>query len=103
MTSKYEMWGMENIINEADSIAWDGCHKVYILMNKDQTDKMIDYEYDYLIKAKDSNPYDLLNTARSWYENSCYLKFIDVVYTNDEGTDEFYPLVAQGESIWEVV
>ena len=101
--SKYEMYGLEDIVNEADSIAWDGCHKVYILMDEKQTQQMIDYEYDYLIKAKDSNPYDMSDTVGNWYNHSCYLRFIDVVYTDENGEDEFYPLVAQGENILEVM
>ena len=100
--SKYEMYGLEDIVNEAHSIAWDGCHKIYILMDEEQTNKVISYEYEHVIQASYTNPYDLYNYVVDWYGLSCNLKFIDVVYTED-GADEFYPLVAQGESLLEVV
>ena len=102
MKTNYEMYSLEDVVNEADGIAWDGCHKIYIMMDEQQTQQMIDYEYDYLIKAKDSNPYDMFETVRDWYDKSCALKFIDVTETSDDDTD-FYPLVAQGELIWHVL
>lgn len=101
--SKYEMYGLEGVINECHSIAWDTCHKIYILMDKEQSDKIDEYEYEAHIYAKDSNPYDLLEEVREWYASSCSLKFIEVVHTNEEGEAEFYPLVAQFENIAEVM
>lgn len=101
--SKYEMYGLEDAVNECHSIAWDTCHKIYILMDAEQTEKMKGYGYEALIEATESNPYDLLELVREWYDNSCSLKFIEVVSTTEEKTDEFYPLVAQGETIFEVL
>jgi len=98
----FELYGLEEIVNECHSIAWDGCHKVYALMDAEQTQNMRDYEYEFLVESSDSNPYDLLEQITNWYESSCNLKFIDVVYTENNET-EFYALVAQGESILEVM
>ena len=101
--SKYEMYGLEDIINECHSVAWEGCHKIYILMDTYQTELVNSYDYEYVVKMSESNPYDLFELVREWYEKSCYLKFIDVVYTESNGQSEFYPLVAQGENILEVM
>jgi hypothetical protein len=30
-----------------------------------------------------------------WYEDSCSLRFIDAVFTNDDDTDKFVTVVAQ--------
>jgi len=100
---KYENYGLEGVINECHSIAWDRCHKIYILMDAEQTEKMKGYGYQALIEASESNPYDLSEMVRQWYDNSCSLKLVDVVYTVEGKRDEFYPLVAQGESILEVL
>ena len=102
MSSKYEMYGLEDVINECHSITWDECHKVYILMDAEQTEKVKGYGYELVIEMSQSNPYTMLAHIQDWYDSSCSLKFIDVVYTED-GNDEFYPLVAQGEELHEVM
>lgn len=92
---------LEELINEAHSIAYEGCHKVYINLDENQTNVMIGYGYGegstFLIKAEDSNPYDLLETVRDWYNNSCSLRLIDAIQTDDEGMDKFISVVPQGE------
>lgn len=93
--------GLEEFINEAHSIAYEGCHKIYINLDEKQTNQMIGYGYGkdgtHLIKATDSNPYDLLETVRDWYNESCVLKFIQAVQTDYFGEDKFTAIVAQGE------
>jgi len=101
MTSKYETYGLEGVINECHSIAWDECHKIYILMDAEQTEKVKGYGYEFMTEMSYSDPYTMLETVVDWYDSSCSLKFIDVVYTEND-TDEFYALVAQGESLHEV-
>jgi len=103
LSDRYEMYGLEDAVNECHSIAWDTCHKIYILMDKERTQDMESYEYEAVIYAEESNPYDLLEEVREWYESSCSLKFVEIVFTNDEGEVSFYPLVAQGEDILEVL
>ena len=95
--------GLDEFINEAHSIAYEGCHKIYISLDETQTNKMISYGYGedntYLIKAEDSNPYDLSDTIWHWYEDSCSLRFIDAVGTDYDGLDKFTTIVAQGETL----
>lgn len=94
-----KLYELEDYINRADSIAFDGCHKIYVLMDEKQTKQMIDYDYEHIISAADSNPYDLHERVRSWYDESCGLKFIQAVTTGDEA-DEFYDIVSQMEDLY---
>lgn len=88
---------LEDFINDADSIAWDTCHKIYILMHPAQTEKMREYGYEALITRDESNPYDMLETIKNWYEDSCGLRFIDAVSYDDV----FTTVVAQGEDLYD--
>jgi len=69
-------------IGEAKGIAWDTCHKIYILMDSEQVDLMRGYGYDPLITNEEMNPDDMFGLVQEWYEDSCSLRFIDAVSTN---------------------
>lgn len=90
---------LEDFINDADSIAWDTCHKIYILMSPAQTEKMREYGYEAIITMAESNPYDILETIKNWYDDSCGLRFIDAVADGDV----FTTVVAQGEDMYAYV
>lgn len=84
---------LDDIVTYAWSLSWDGCHKLYLNMDKAQHDKMIEYGYDLTII--NSNPYITTPKLEEWYENSCSLRFIDAIFTNDDNTDKFVTLVPQ--------
>lgn len=84
---------LDDIVTYAWSLSWDGCHKLYLNMDKAQHDKMIDLGYDLTII--NSNPYITTPKLEEWYENSCSLRFIDAVFTNDDNTDKFVTVVPQ--------
>lgn len=85
-------------INDAKAIAWDGCHKIYLLMDDEQVQLMREYEYDPLITSDEMSPGDMYDLVREWYDDSCGLRFIDAVTTNHEDPNRgFETLVAQGE------
>jgi hypothetical protein len=69
-------------ISEAEAIAWDNCHKIYILMDTEQVELMRGYGYDPLITNEEMNPDDMLDKVKEWYEGSCSLRFIEAVSTN---------------------
>lgn len=83
-----------------DSIAWDGCHKIYILMDSDQTDKMKGYGYTYLITRKSGA--DLDGTIEAWYRESCPLRFVQVVATDyqHEDGEVFEDVYGQFEEVY---
>ena len=70
-------------ISEAEAIAWDTCHKIYILMDSEQVKLMRGYGYDPIITNEEMNPDDMFSLVQEWYENSCSLRFIQAVSTNN--------------------
>jgi hypothetical protein len=91
-------WGaVESALCDARGIAFDGCHKIYILMDDAQMDKMRGYGYDPLISASDMNEYDMFELVQEWYEDSCGLRFVHAVHTVDGDPNEgFLNLIPQG-------
>ena len=69
-------------VGSAKGIAWDNCHKIYILMDSEQVDLMKEYGYDPLITADQMSSDEMFNQVIEWYEDSCSLRFIDAVSTN---------------------
>lgn len=84
-------------LQDAKGIAWDTCHKIYILMDDEQMTLMEEYEYDPLISSKDMTPEEMFDTVYDWYYDSCGLRFIEAVHTNREDPNEgFVTIVPQG-------
>ena len=69
-------------ISKAEGIAWDTCHKIYILMDSEQVELMRGYGYDPLITADQMSADEMFELVEDWYESSCSLRFIDAVSTN---------------------
>ena len=69
-------------INEAEAIAWDNCHKIYLLMDSEQVDLMKGYGYDPLITTDQMSADEMFLLVEDWYDSSCSLRFIDAVSTN---------------------
>lgn len=87
---------LETLINETFSLSWDGCHKLYLNMDVQQHNKMMGYGYDLTILNRD--PSITMQKLEEWYEDSCSLRFIDAVFTQDYNTDKFITVVPQS---WE--
>ena len=89
---------------EAKGIAFDTCHKIYILMDDEQMNLMKEYEYDPLISSEDMDAEEMANTVLSWYKESCGLKFIQAVSTTTNPNDGYVDVVAQfedNENYWD--
>jgi len=85
-------------VSEAKAIAFDTCHKIYLLMDNEQVELMRGYGYDPLITKEDATPDVMLATLQEWYEDSCGLRFIDAVSTNHENPNAgFETLIGQGD------
>ena len=84
---------LDTLLTYAFSVSWDGCHKIYLNMDKMQHDKMIGYGYDKTVE--NANPYITNQEVEKWYEDSCGLRFIDAVFTNEDETDKFVTVIAQ--------
>jgi len=91
-------WGkVEVAVELAKGIAFDTCHKIYVLMDDDQMAQMKEYGYDPLIAADTTTPEQMLTTIRKWYSSSCGLRFVHGVRTVDGDPNEgFIDLIPQG-------
>lgn len=90
-------------LSEAEAVAWDTCHKIYILMDSEQVELMRSYGYDPLITNEEMNPDDMFSLVQEWYEGSCGLRFIQAVSTNHINPNAgFESLISQGEDYEEV-
>jgi hypothetical protein len=85
----------------AKGIAWDTCHKIYILMDTEQVELMRSYGYgdasdpESLITSDQLDPNELAKLASSWYEKSCGLSFVTAVYSSERG---FVDIIEQFEN-----
>lgn len=90
---------VETAVGYASGIAFDGCHKIYVLMDETQVGLMREYEYEFVLTKADLRKDEMLEVLRNWYEGSCFLKFIQAVGSVPEGQDEndgFTTLIPQG-------
>lgn len=100
-------WRVAEAVMDCEGAAWDGCHKVFVLMDKDQVEKMaLEYGYgqdetSFLVTAEDSKRSDILAMVKEWYQKSCPLKFVQSIATDpgpEDGVpvDDYVNLVPQG-------
>ena len=96
-------WDVREYTDEAKAIAWDTCHKIYILMDDNQVALMREYGYgeddpNSLATVDQLSPAEMATVAMTWYKNSCGLKFINAVYSDKSiGQDGFVDVVSQFE------
>jgi hypothetical protein len=90
--------------DEAKAIAWDTCHKIYVLMDDYQVQLMREYGYgdsndpNSLITSDQLDPAEMATVVMTWFKSACSLKFINAVYTDKSiGTDGFVNIIAQFE------
>jgi hypothetical protein len=89
---------VEEALQTARGIAWDTCHKIYVLMDDEQMAQMVEYEYDPLIYADTTTPAEMLDEIIRWYEDSCALRFVEAVTTNPADPNlGFVSLISQFE------
>jgi hypothetical protein len=77
-------------LNDAVSITFDGCHKIYIALDTKSHDGFVRYDYDMILVDDKTDAMDLL---LQWWNVSCGLRFISAV-AND---DTFHRLIPQSE------
>lgn len=98
-----QVWGeVEEALTDAKAIAFDGCHKIYILLDHEQVSTTAGYGYGYdegtrLIHAIGSDKAEMLKTIKEWYNDSCGLRFVDTVETNEKNPNlGFTAIIPQG-------
>jgi hypothetical protein len=86
-------------MEDAKAIAFDTCHKIYVLMDDEQVAKMREYDYDPLYTKDEMSAGEMYETIKHWYAESCGLKFVEAVSTVEGDPNEgFETLIGQGES-----
>jgi len=83
MTTKLRLtYDVKEALKYAKGIAWDTCHKIYILMDDAQMAvSWSEYGYDPIFSSTELSTEEMFNTVEDWYANSCSLRFIDAVST----------------------
>ena len=90
-------------VMDARLIAFDGCHKIYLAMDDEQADW---FRENYngtscTDRTFEGTPKEMMRTLRTWWDESCGLKFISAVTTNHADPNAgFMSLISQGEA-WE--
>jgi hypothetical protein len=96
MNEKFDL--VKERVVDAKAIAWDTCHKIYLLMDDEQVELMREYGYDPLITKEEATSEQMLTTLQKWFDDSCDLRFIDAVSTNKENPNAgFETLIGQFE------
>lgn len=103
-TTMEDYWDdVKREVEYAKSISFDGCHKIYLAMDDTQA-KWFKENYN----GEDCGDMTFEGTAdemfallQKWYQDSCELKFIQSVTTNEADPNEgFQNLIPQGAE-WE--
>jgi hypothetical protein len=94
MKTKTELFDkVEAAIDDAILIAWDGCHKMYLAMDATQA-AWFRAEYPHVVQ---DSPDRMLDTLLEWWDESCWLKFVNAVWTNEDDPNAgFVSLIPQG-------
>jgi DNA primase large subunit len=92
---------VETALETAKGIAFDTCHKIYVLMDEDQVELMREYEYDEIRSIADISKESMLELLKDWYASSCSLRFIQSVRTTspDDEDSGYDDLISQFEEI----
>lgn len=80
-------------IDEALSISWDGCHKIYLALDETEATWFAEnYEHTYV---GDRN--FMMNKIVEWWDESCFLRFVSGVRHNSVDPNlGFVQIVEQG-------
>lgn len=88
---------VEDYTEKSSGIAFDGCHKIYVLMDIEQLREMRRLDYANIRSKVEIGSREMLETLKKWYQESCSLKFIEAVETNIEDPNKgFTTLIEQG-------
>jgi hypothetical protein len=91
---------VEDHIGQAILVAWDGCHKIYLALDEAEADYFREYygqnaSGGSVVVEADADT--MLATVVRWYENSCGLKFVSGVVSNEADPNAgFTQIVEQG-------
>lgn len=89
---------VDEFVDASAGIAWNGCHKIYVLRDAAEVERVREMGYgkrDSALISRAEQPHiDLNLRVQEWYEESCGLRFIDATRVVEDKT-EFTTLIAQ--------
>lgn len=89
---------LDSFTENAKAIAWDECHKIYVLMDDEQVELMRSYGYDTLITSDEMTPSEMSQKVMEWFGDSCSLRFISAVHTDHNDPNAgFTDIISQFE------
>jgi hypothetical protein len=97
-------WKVREYTDEAKGIAFDTCHKIYVLMDDEQVALMRSYGYgeddpNAIATSDQLDPAEMATVVTTWFERSCGLKFITAVSSDKSfGEDGWLNIISQFET-----
>ena len=83
---------IESTLDKAVSITWEGCHKIYITLDMETHDQLIEFGYKMVaVEDKAGALPEALNKLWEWWSASCGLRFINAI----EGKSTFSDVIPQ--------
>lgn len=79
----------------ARAIAWDECHKIYILKDEAQLQKIIGYKYPEIVTSEQLDEEQMLIQLNEWWDESCSLRLVNSIESGEHGSDIFNQIIAQ--------
>ena len=85
---------VEDAIQSAHLVAYDGCHKIYLAMDEVEATWFRD-NYEFIVE---DTPEVMFEAVVGWFEDSCSLRFVSaVVHNADNPNAGFTTLISQFE------
>jgi hypothetical protein len=91
---------LDDFTATAKAIAFDTCHKIYVLMDDQQVELMREYGYDALITSDEMTPRQMSDKVAEWYSQSCGLRFISAVATVPINQGDGFTSIVSQEDGW---
>jgi len=92
MTDRWD--DVHTALDDSLAITWDGCHKIYLLLDMEQVTEFESYGYEpYGVDDTD----EAFDIVKGWFAQSCFLRFVQAVATNHDDPNAGYRnLIPQG-------
>ena len=86
------------VVDGCEGIAWDRCHKIYIMRDRVALERIIEWGSYTVVDADDANGEVMYNTLVKWWQESCELRFIQAMEADDYGKMTFDTQIEQGSN-----
>lgn len=92
-----EYWlAVEEALETARLIAFDGCHKIYVAMDDEEANYFRQHYNEYGATTFEGAPAEMMAQVQTWWNQSCGLKFIYAVTATENPNDGYDALIPQG-------